>query len=241
MLTRAAALLVALSLLSLSSPGQQPDLNPSGDAEHPVIPTVTFTLDWPGADPEHYVLTVDSSARAAYESAGGTRFLLGDPYSVKFTIATSTRDRIFDLTRALDYFHRDVDYKKGKIAFTGRKTLSYADSARNFQTSYNWSDNASARQLTDLLQGIATTLEFGRALDYLHRHDRLGLNAELKRMDEVAANGQLAELQVLAPQLESIAGDSSVMEIARQKARRLLQRADANQGKVRSQATINTK
>lgn len=241
MLTRAAALLAALVLFSLSSLGQQPDLTPSGDDEHPVVPTVTFTLDWPGADPEHYVLKVDSSARAAYESAGGSRFLLGDPYSVKFTIATGTRDRIFDLAKVLDYFHRDIDYKKGKIAFTGRKTLTYADSTRHFDTSYNWSDNASARQLTDMLQGIATTLEFGRALDYFHRHDRLGLNAELKRMDEVAANGQLVELQVLAPQLESIAGDSSVMEIARQKARRLLQRADANQAKVGSQATIRNK
>src|SRR5256885_15314309 len=110
MLSRAAALVAVLVLFCLNNLGQQPNLNPSGDDEHPVIPTVTFTLDWPGADPEHYVLTIDSSARAAYESAGGSRFLLGDPYSVKFTIAPTTRDRIFDLTRSLDCFHRDVDY-----------------------------------------------------------------------------------------------------------------------------------
>jgi hypothetical protein len=93
------------------------------------------------------------------------------------------------------------------------------------------------RQLTELLQAISATLEFGRSLDYLYRHDKLGLNAELKRMDELAAAGQLAELQALGPQLQRIAGDSNVMEIARQKARRLLQRANANVPRNGSQIT----
>jgi hypothetical protein len=142
-------------------------------------------------------------------------------------VSEATRNRIFDTARTLNYFNGKFDYRKGKIAFTGTKTLAFADSARHFETSYNWSENAKLRQLTELLQGVATTLEFGRSLDYLYRHDKLGLNAELKRMDELAGAGQLAELQALGPQLERIAGDSHVMEIARQKARRLLQRVNA--------------
>src|SRR5262245_50031419 len=227
MFRRAAWLVAAIALLSLSAISQSSDLNSHSGNDHPVVPTITFKLDWPGAEPEYYALTIDSSGRAAYESRGGSKYQLGGPYSLKFTVSDAARDRIFEAARTLNYFSGDFDYHKGKIAFTGTKTLGYSDGARHSETSYNWSENKTLRQVTEYLQGIATTLEFGRSLDYLHRHDRLGLNAELKRMDEMAGAGQLTELQALGPQLERIAGDSNVMEIARQKARRLLQRANA--------------
>jgi hypothetical protein len=224
-----------LAALSVSSLAQTADIAAGKTGDHPAVPTVTFTLDWPAAEPEHYVLAVDSNGRATYKSSGAQRFP-GNPYSFKFTVSETTRDRIFDTARALDFFSGNFEYKKRKVAFTGQKTLAYTDASRNLETSYNWSDNLKIRQLTELFQGIATTLEFGRSLDYLRRYDKLGLNAELKRMDELAASGQLAELQVLSADLERIAGDSSVMEIARQKARRLLQRANAG-GSPGSQAT----
>ena len=226
MLRRAAWLVAAIALLPLSAIGQNHSLQTHNDENHPVNPTVTFKLDWPAADPEHYELAIDATAKAAYDSRGGSRYP-GAPYSFKFTASDATRDRIFETARELNYFSGNFDYKKGKIAFTGTKTLVYADPTRHSETSFNWSENKTIRQLTEHLQAIASTLEFGRSLDYLYRHDKLGLNAELKRMDEMAAAGQLAELQALGPQLERIAGDSNVMEIARQKARRLLQRANA--------------
>jgi hypothetical protein len=236
MLKPASSVLVIASL-TLCSLAQAPNLRPADGDERPAVPTVTFKLDWPGAEPEHYVLAVDSGGSAAYESAGGQRFPLADRYSYKFTVTETTRDHIFDTARSLNYFNRDFEYRKGKVAFTGKKTIAYADASRQFEASYNWTDNHALRQLTELIQAVAATVEFGRSLDYLHRHDRLGLNAELKRMDELAASGQLAELQVLGPQLEQIAGDSSVMEIARQKARRLLQRANAGHRAAASPAT----
>jgi hypothetical protein len=234
MLRRAAWLVAATAVFSLIANSQTPVLHPNGQ-QNPVVPTVTFKLDWPGAEPEYYALSIDSTRTAAYESRGGSKYL-GVSYSFKFTASDAARDRIFEAARDLNYFNGNFDYRKGKIAFTGTKTLSYADPDRQFETSYNWSENKTLRQLTEYLQGITASLEFGRSLDYLYRHDKLGLNAELKRMDEMAAAGQLAELQALGPLLEKIAGDSNVMEIARQKARRLLQRANASAPQQGSQS-----
>jgi len=235
MLKRAAWLFAVTVLFSLSARSQDPALNPNGN-QPPVAPTVTFKLDWPGAEPESYALSIDSTGKGAYESRGGSKYV-GIPYSVKFTASGATCDRIFEAARDLNYFKGNFDYRKGKIAFTGTKTLSYSDPTRQSETSYNWSENKTLQRLTEYLQSITNTLEFGRSLDYLHRHDKLGLNAELKRMDEMAAGGQLAELQALGPLLENIAGDSNVMEIARQKARRLLQRANAANLGSNSRAT----
>lgn len=235
MLKAARVVLSLLVLVSINSLAQTSDAA-APESNHSAVPTVTFSVEWSEAEPSHYVLTIESSGAAVYQSTGG-KSVGGQPYSLKFTVSEGTRSRVFDTAKALDYFNRDFEYKKGKIAFTGKKTLAYSDGGeRKFETTYNWSDNSSLRKLTELLQSISTTLEFGRSLSYRRRYDKLGLNAELKRMDELAAGGHLAELQVLSPDLEQIAADSSVMEIARQKARRLLQRANAGSAGSGSQA-----
>ena len=60
---------------------------------------------------------------------------------------------------------------------------------------------------------------------YLHRFDKLGLEDELKGMENAAENHNLAELQIIAPTLKSIADDTTVLNIARQRAKRLLAKA----------------
>jgi hypothetical protein len=76
--------------------------------------------------------------------------------------------------------------------------------------------------LTNLFQGISLTIEFGRKLQFKHKYDKLGLEADLKAMEDAEANHNLAELQVIAPTLKDIADDPSVLNIARARARRLL-------------------
>ena len=62
---------------------------------------------------------------------------------------------------------------------------------------------------------------------YLHRFDKLGLEDELKGMEDAAESHNLAELQIIAPTLKSIADDTTVLNIARQRAKRLLAKANS--------------
>ena len=57
------------------------------------------------------------------------------------------------------------------------------------------------------------------------RFDKLGLNQELSGMEQAAHSGQLRELQIIAPVLQQIASNSGYMNIARERARNLLQLA----------------
>ena len=75
------------------------------------------------------------------------------------------------------------------------------------------------------MSGISTTIEHGRKLQFLHRFDKLGLEDELKGMENAVENHNLAELQIIAPTLKSIADDTTVLNIARQRAKRLLAKA----------------
>lgn len=202
------------------------DDKPRNDSLHPVEPTITFDRYWEAATPQDYTISVKSSGEAHYLSRSPDRVEKGaqtpDPdYTVDFTMSPSNRDRLFTLAQQTDYFQGDFDYKH-KVADTGKKTLTYADPVRNFQTKYNFSENKDITQITKIFQGISIVIEHGRKLEFMHRFDKLGLEDELKGMEEMAEAGYLAEIQVIAPLLQNIANDTSVLHMARQRAQRLL-------------------
>jgi hypothetical protein len=232
---QSAILVIALftSALVYSQTPQAPNLEPNRP-ERPRVPTVTFTFNWPSIEPHRYVITIDSSGNAAYQSwmsdATAEQSVAGDPYMLKFTVSASTRDRIFALVPQLNYFNADFEYRKHRVAATGDKTLAYADPDKQYQTKYNWSENQGIRELTDLFQGISTTIETGRRLERLRRFDPLGLDAELKSLENLAVEHRALELQVIAPVLQQLADDPRVMNIARQSARHILRLAWAAPG-----------
>lgn len=210
----------AVVLLSLLAVAQTPKLEPGTGS--PAVPTVTFTFDWP-VHPPRYSIAVDSAGRASYTAEDDK----DEPYIVKFTASRPTRERILAAAAALNYFQGQFDFTRHKIAFTGTKTLTYADPERHFQTAYNWSENPQVMALTHLFQGIANTLEGGRRLQFLRRFDRLGLNDQLKEMEDEAKDHYLAEVHVIEPVLRQIADDPAIMDLARQRAQRLLRLAAA--------------
>jgi hypothetical protein len=220
-------LLLASLTFAFPAPAQNPD-----PVENPAIPTVTFNVLWEAATPQLFTVTARSTGSAHYVSSNPVRksddpAQAADPdYTLEFTLSSPGAAKVFALATQARYFDGDFDFKKHSVANTGAKTLTYADLKRHFQTTYNWSENAAIDQLTSYFQGISATIEHGRRLQFIHRYDKLGLEAHLKGMEDEAQRNYLTELQIIAPILESIADDSSVMNIARQRARRLLQRAN---------------
>jgi hypothetical protein len=186
--------------------------------------TVTFTLDFPGSEPDHYVISADANGRGTYDSTGKLSADVEDaePFHLDFSLTPSTQERIFDLAKRAHYFDGKIDSGKKNIASTGVKTLAYKDSDRSSQATYNYSPNPAVQQLTALFQNLSTTLEFGRRLVYFHRFQKLALDQELKRMEEMAGENSLEGLSAIAPILQKIAADNSVINVDRARAQRLL-------------------
>jgi hypothetical protein len=186
--------------------------------------TVTFSLDFPNSDPEHYRISVISDGRARYECSARISAESEDreTYQSEFTVSDATRSRIFDLAADAHYFSGKVDSGNRKLAFTGAKKLAYSDAQRNHTAEYNFSSLPAVQQLTNLFQSVAATLEFGRRLAHLHRYQKLALDDELKRMEDDARRGALAELQAVKPVLQQIYQDPSVMNVVRARAQRIM-------------------
>jgi hypothetical protein len=188
------------------------------------VASVTFTLDFPDSDPSHYSIAVNTAGHAKFESAEKT-----DPkgqdqnYESDFEVSPGNRDRIFEWAKQARYFEGKVDAGNSKLAFTGEKTLSYQDGQRSFTARYNYSNLEPVRELTTLFQNIEGTLDYGRRLAYLHKYQKLALDDELKRMVAQARQNELSEVQGVTPVLQAIVDDPSVMNMARARAKELIQ------------------
>ena len=187
------------------------------------VPSVTFSFDFPGSDPDHYSIQVDADGHASYQSAAKINPDSDDrdTFELNFTVSEAVRKKIFDLAARARYFQGALE-SKHHVALTGKKTLAYEDGERNTQASYNYSQIPAVQDLTTLFQNISLTLEFGRRLEYDHRYQKLALDAELKRMEEMAKSKNLDELQAVGPILSQIAADTSVINMVRARAQRLL-------------------
>jgi len=212
---------IARGFVGVASLAQTEDL--SSKVSVPNVPVVSFTQDFPESTPSHYSLRVAKNGKASYESMGKlTPEAEGDPFSYTFTMSEANVSRIFELAASAKYFDRDVDYKKGRQANTGKKTLKYEDATRQQQTEYNYSTHSEIQQLTKSFQSIALTMEFARHLQYFRHYQPLALEDDLKRMEEMAKDDDLKELQAIAPILQDIAEDRSILNVARVRAQRLL-------------------
>jgi hypothetical protein len=186
-------------------------------------PRITFIFDFPGSDPDHYAISISADGPSTYDShTNTTQGQADDSFHINFTISSNTLARIFELAKQSHYFEGEVDARKNHIASTGVKTLKYADAQRNTQVTYNYSRIPSVQELTALLQKLSTTLEFGRRLEYDHRYQKLALDDELKRMEEMSKQNSLEELSAITPILQRIAADPTVINPVRVRAQRLM-------------------
>src|SRR5438270_370760 len=220
---RTGLIVFLLTLATLALWGQDAPQNPT-------LPTITFDRVWEAYKPQNVTITVQSTGSARYVSRNP--FTPPEPgadpdYTLDFTLSSRNQKKLFDNAREANYFNGDFSYKKHAVASTGKKTLTYSDPVRHFSTTYDYSDNKAIEEITNLFSGISNTIEHGRKLVYLHRFDKLGLEDELKGMETAAESHNLAELQIIAPTLKSIADDATVLNIARQRAKKLLAKANS--------------
>ena len=192
--------------------------------------SITYTQDFPGSDPSHYAVSISSDGHAHYEGNG--RLITASKYStddsvpdteqLDFTASKSTIDKIFDLAKRANYFQGEVENKKRNLAFTGKKTLTYTDGTRKTSATYNFPSVMEVQELTHIFQNLSSTLEYGRRLEYCHRHQKLALDQESKQMESTAQSGGLEGISSIAPIMQKIIDDRSVINVVRARLQRLL-------------------
>ena len=208
---------------------------------------VIFNFSWKYGKPSDYIVTVHRGGQVDYvsddhslsqtqernqpvesnveQSVQAADAASQDRFTKRFQATDAIREKIFVLAEQVKFFDGQFDFTAHPIAQTGTKTLSFQDASRHTSTTYNYSENPSIQQLTEIFQGISLTIESGRKLDFDRRFDKLSLDQDLKAMDALSKDGHLYEVQAIAPMLQRIAADRTVLHIAQQAAQRILGRA----------------
>ena len=208
-----------------------PELYTSGPPL-PTTPIITFTFERVGLPVPNYTLSVGESTgrylgtEVSRPTRNSQTAPAPQPFDRTFPISAQLFKKIVDLTHDLHNFNTTCASKLKNIADTGKKTLTYLGPQDppppQGSCTYNYADDKRVQTLTDIFEGLATTMDEGRRLDFMHRYDRLGLDAELGSFTQEVAEGHAIELATIARSLDSIKTDPELLQRARTRAAALL-------------------
>ena len=194
------------------------------------MPQVVFAFERQGLPVPKYRITIQQDGSAVYDGEEMPQAIGPDPapagpaqpFHSQVILTSATTGRIFALGQKLNRFNISCSSKAKNIADTGTKSLTYTAPDGSGSCTYNYSENKDVQALTETLQAIAETMDEGRRLDYLHRYDRLGLDAAMIYLTQEVSDGHALEVGTIAPSLRSISADAMVIQRVRAKADALL-------------------
>lgn len=201
-----------------------------GDASK-AAPEVSFQFDRPGLAVPHFKLTLREDGTGTYladqaempATQTSSRGQAAQHIDRQINLTQSTVTKIFKASRSLNYFNVECASKAKNIADTGKKILSYSGPDGSGSCQYNYSENKTVDMLTTTFLAIAYTMDEGRRLEFLHRYDRLGLDADIATLSQEVQEGRALELGTISPTLISIADDTAIIQRVRLKASKLLE------------------
>jgi hypothetical protein len=225
------AMLIVCSALSCAAQA----VAPAADASASKPAEVSFQFDRTGLPVPHFTLRVREDGTGSYvadqveiaATATSMRGQAAQHIDRPINLTPGTVAKIFKTARAANHLNIECASKAKNIADTGKKTLSYTGADGAGSCTYNYSEIKAVETLTDIFLAIAYTLDEGRTLAFLHRYDRLGLDAEMISFAEELEAGRAVELGTISPTLAAIADDPAVIQRVRLRAAKMLEQVAA--------------
>jgi hypothetical protein len=204
---------------------------PAADASASKRAEVSFQFDRPGLPVPRFTLRIREDGTGSYQAdqgeiaatANSMRGQAAQHIDRPIKLTSGTVAKIFKAARAADHFNIECASKLKNIADTGKKTLTYTGADGSGSCTYNYSENKSIDTLTDTFLAIAYTIDEGRRLEFLHRYDRLGLDAEMISFSQELEAGRALEVGTISSALAAIVDDMAVIQRVRLRAQKMLE------------------
>lgn len=183
----------------------------SGIAGAAEVPRITFSKSFPGSQPAFFLITLEQNGAASYNESQ-------DPDNAeKLQLEPSVTGDMFQIAERLDHFNKPLESGM-KVANMGEKTLRWEGGGETWESKFNYSTNEDAKLLADRFEAIAvcaqTLLELRRSI----RHDRLGVNAAVVKIQGLWNDKRLVATADFLPALDQVAKDEVYIHMARERA-----------------------
>jgi len=188
------------------------------------VPRISFSKSFPGSVPAFFAITVDRSGATTYNESE-------DPVNAeKIQMEAGAVTEMFELAERLEHFKKPLE-SGFKVANMGQKTLRWEAGGERSETKFNYSASEDAKLLSDRFERIAestrTLLELRRAA----KHDRLGVNAVVVKIQSLWDNKRLVGTAQFLPLLDQVAKDEAYIHMARERAAQIADAIRATSGK----------
>ena len=178
-------------------------------------PRIVYSKTFPGSTPAYFAVTIDRTGSATYNESQ-------DPDNAeRLQIEEKVTMNIFDLAQKLDHFKSPLESGL-KVANMGQKMFRWEDGAERHESKFNYSNNEDAKALNDQFERVSESARLMVELGRVMKHDRLGVNDAMVRIQIAWDNKRLVGTAQLLPLLDQVAKNESFVHIARERAAQLV-------------------
>jgi len=177
-------------------------------------PGLFYSRSFPGSSPAYFQVSLDRGGNVEYREAPD------DDNPLSFHLSESDAGEVFGLAEKLEYFKRPIE-SHAKVAFTGAKTFRYENGADKTEIKFNYTEDPSARDLTDWFERMGESARDRIDLERTAKYDRLGVLDALLQIESAMNRKRLVAADQYLPMLDRIIANESYMNAARERASKI--------------------
>jgi hypothetical protein len=143
-------------------------------------------------------------------------------------ISAASLKKISDLWNALDFVNSAENYQSAKYDYPhlGTMKLMRRDGERKREAIFNYTENETARKLTDEYKKITEQFIWISEMNTVRENQPLNAPQMLDRIDILLKRGEVSDTEQVAVYLRAVAGDERLPLIARNHATKLIHRIE---------------
>jgi hypothetical protein len=177
-------------------------------------PGLFYSRSFPGSVPAYFQIAIEAGGNTEYREGPD------DDNPLSFKLSAAETGEVFGLAEKLGYFERPLE-SSAKVAFAGTKTFRYENGAQKGEVKFNYSEDPSARALTDWFERMGDTARCRIDLERAAKYDKLGVVDALLRIESALDRKRLVAVDQYLPTLDRIIAGPSYMNTARERAARI--------------------
>jgi len=169
--------------------------------------------------------------RIEVEMDGKTRYVLrlgdGEPVAADFQLKPRILQHLLDMFVQADFLNRDKNFVSSRrVADTGTRTIRLVSGPQKREVVFRHTDDKTFRKIVTFFDHLSAQERFLLDLKLTLKHDRLGIPRKLDLLRGFLDRKTIVDPQRFSPILKRISLDTSLMNLARKTARRLLRQID---------------
>lgn len=178
-------------------------------------PRLFYSKTFPGSKPPYMEIRLDHDGHAEYREAPGEEF------PTVFRLRPHEARVVWELADKLDHFRRPLESGL-KVARMGDKLLRWEQDGERHEAKFNHTLDPDAQLLHDWFERMSESAILQADLERAVKYDRLGVNQAILRIEAAWDRKRLVGVDQYIPLLKRVAANSTYLNMARERAEKLL-------------------